>query len=147
MPKIKQEIIELSQKTEEPSFWNDRQNAESIIKQLNEKKELVNSIELKPSVTKIIVKGDKEVPSVADTSYWAWPTEKPYTITKEGNLWVVRGKEIEKLFSMTKFEEEEGALRFARKLRGMGVEEELSKMGAKPGDAVVINDYLFTFKG
>ena len=47
IPKIKQEILELSQKTEDPSFWNDRQTAESIIKQLNEKKELVNSIESK----------------------------------------------------------------------------------------------------
>lgn len=48
--------------------------------QLSDTKSL-SSIELKPSVTKIIVKGDKEVPSVADTSYWEWPTEKPYTIT------------------------------------------------------------------
>ena len=47
IPKIKQEILELSQKTEDSSFWNDRQTAESIIKQLNEKKELVNSIESK----------------------------------------------------------------------------------------------------
>ena len=47
IPKIQQEILELSQKTEDPSFWNDRQTAESIIKQLNEKKELVNSIESK----------------------------------------------------------------------------------------------------
>ena len=47
IPKIKQEILELSQKTEDSSFWNARQTAESIIKQLNEKKELVNSIESK----------------------------------------------------------------------------------------------------
>ena len=29
----------------------------------------------------IIVKGDKYAPSVADLSYWAWPTDRPYTIT------------------------------------------------------------------
>ena len=40
-----------------------------------------DTVELKPSVTKIIVKGDKEVPSVADLSYWAWPTDSPYVIT------------------------------------------------------------------
>ena len=39
------------------------------------------TIELKPAVTKIIVKGDKEVPHIADLSYWAWPTDTPYTIT------------------------------------------------------------------
>lgn len=41
----------------------------------------LGSTELKPTVDKIIVKGSKEIPSVADLSYWAWPTEKPYTIT------------------------------------------------------------------
>jgi len=79
--------------------------------------------------------------------YIKFKEEKPYTITREDDLWVIRGKEIEKLFSMTKFEEEEGAMRFGRKLRGMGVEDELARLGAKPGDDVVINDYLFTYKG
>lgn len=41
----------------------------------------LNSTELKPTVDKIIVKGDKEIPNVADLSYWAWPTDTPYTIT------------------------------------------------------------------
>ena len=48
---------------------------------------------------------------------------------------------------MTKFEEEEGAMRFGRILRAMGVEDELESMGAKPGDDVAINDILFTYKG
>lgn len=42
---------------------------------------ITNSTVIKPSVNKIIVKGDKYAPSVADLSYWAWPTERPYTIT------------------------------------------------------------------
>ena len=42
---------------------------------------LIGSTEVKPSVSKILVKGDKYVPNVADLSYWAWPTERPYTIT------------------------------------------------------------------
>lgn len=41
----------------------------------------LNSVELKPSVDKVVVRGDKEVPHIADLSYWAWPTERPYTIT------------------------------------------------------------------
>ena len=41
----------------------------------------LNSTELKPTVDKIVVKGDKEIPNVADLSYWAWPTDTPYTIT------------------------------------------------------------------
>lgn len=41
----------------------------------------LNSVELKPSVDKVIVRGDKQIPHVADLSYWAWPTDTPYTIT------------------------------------------------------------------
>lgn len=41
----------------------------------------INTTELKPAVNKILVKGDKYVPEVADLSYWAWPTDTPYTIT------------------------------------------------------------------
>lgn len=42
---------------------------------------VTNSAEIKPSVSKIVVKGDKYAPNIADLSYWAWPTDRPYTIT------------------------------------------------------------------
>lgn len=71
---------------------------------------------------------------------------KPYSIKKDGNIWIVSGKEIETLLLMTKFNEDEGVLRFARKFKGMGIEDELEKMGAKQGDEVQILDYMFTFK-
>lgn len=72
--------------------------------------------------------------------------EKPYNIEKDGDVWVIKGEEIEKLFNMTRFNEDEAVLRFARKLRGMGVEDELEKLGAKRGDEVQILDYIFEFK-
>ena len=72
--------------------------------------------------------------------------EKPYTITKENGIWVIKGDEIEKLFNMTRFNEDEAVLRFARKLKGMGVETELEHLGAKRGDEVQILDYIFEFK-
>ena len=71
---------------------------------------------------------------------------KPYTIVKEGDLWVIKGKEIDKLFEMTRFTEDESVLRFARKLKGMGIEDELESLGAKRGDEVKIKDYIFEFK-
>lgn len=95
----------------------------------------------------------KEIDSISTASeetesdvYIRFQKEKPYTITKENNVWVIKGDEIEKLFDMTKFEEEEGVMRFARKLRGMGIENELANLGAKPGDDVLIKDFLFTYK-
>lgn len=70
----------------------------------------------------------------------------PFSITKEDDLWVISGDKIEKLFKMTRIENEEAAVRFARKLRGMGVDEELERLGAKRGDEVQILDYIFVFK-
>ena len=42
---------------------------------------IANSSEIKPAVNRIIVKGQKYAPNVADLTYWAWPTDRPYTIT------------------------------------------------------------------
>lgn len=80
------------------------------------------------------------------TIVYKFKNEKPYIITKENGIWVLRGKEIEKLFAMTRFTEQEGVMRFARKLKGMGVEDELERLGAKRGDEVQILDYIFEFK-
>ena len=91
-------------------------------------------------------------PIYEDTSYeshiiYKFKNEKPYTISRDDSgVWIIRGAEIEKLLKMTKFYEDEGAQRFARKLRGMGVEEELEQLGAERGDDVQILDFIFTFK-
>lgn len=71
--------------------------------------------------------------------------EQPFTITRDNDIYVVKGKEVEKLFKMTKFTDE-GAVRFARKLRSMGIDEKLLEMGAKYGDKVQIMDLIFEFK-
>lgn len=71
--------------------------------------------------------------------------EQPFTITRDNDIYVVKGKEVEKLFKMTKFTDE-GAIRFARKLRAMGIDEKLLEMGAKYGDKVQIMDLIFEFK-
>lgn len=42
---------------------------------------ITSSTEIKPAINRVIVKGQKYAPHIADLSYWAWPTEKPYTIT------------------------------------------------------------------
>ncbi len=80
------------------------------------------------------------------TIVYKFKNEKPYTIIKEDGIWVLRGDEIEKLFNMTRFTEQEGVERFARKLKGMGVEDTLERLGAERGDEVQILDYIFEFK-
>lgn len=72
--------------------------------------------------------------------------EEPFTITKEDDTWVIRGDKVEKILKMTKFNTDESALRFANKLRRLGVDDELRKMGAEEGDNVRILDFEFEYK-
>ena len=72
--------------------------------------------------------------------------EKPFTINHEGNVWVIRGEQVEKLLRMTRFTSDEAAIRFANKLRKMGVDDELRERGAKEGDTICILDYEFEYK-
>lgn len=71
---------------------------------------------------------------------------KPFTITKDDEGWVIQGSEIERIFKMTKFTTDEAIYRFARKLRRMGIDDELEKLGAKEGDSVRILDFYFEYK-
>ena len=72
--------------------------------------------------------------------------EEPFTITKEDDVWVISGKEIERLFKMTKFSSEEAIYRFAKKLRRMGIDDKLRSLGACEGDQVRILDFYFDYK-
>lgn len=92
----------------------------------------------------------KEEPLFSDEAFeshvlYKFKKDQPFTITRDNDIYVVKGKEIEKLFHMTKFTDE-GAIRFARKLRKMGIDDKLLEMGAKYGDKVQIEDLIFEFK-
>ena len=72
--------------------------------------------------------------------------EEPFTITKEDDIYVISGKEVERIFKMTKFSSDEAIYRFAKKLRRLGIDDKLREMGAKEGDQVRILDFYFDFK-
>ena len=69
--------------------------------------------------------------------------EKPFTISKDKDVFVIRGEAVEKLFRMTNFNTEEAYERFSNKIRRMGIDDELEKMGVKEGDIVRILDFEF----
>ena len=93
-----------------------------------------------------------EVPLYEDSQIeshvlYKFKKEEPFTITKEEDgLWSISGKEVEKIFKMTKFSSEEAIYRFAKKLRRMGIDDKLREMGAKEGDQVRILDFYFDYK-
>ena len=98
-----------------------------------------------------IVSKNREVDLYENDDYedyvlYKFKEEEPFTIEKEDDCFVIKGEEVEKLFKMTKFSTEEGMLRFAKKLRRMGIDEKLEEMGAQDGDMVRILDFYFEFK-
>jgi GTP-binding protein len=69
-----------------------------------------------------------------------------FYITRESDgSFVIQGEKVEKLFKMTNFQTEESVRRFARQLRGLGVDEALRAKGAKDGDTVKLLDFEFEF--
>lgn len=73
--------------------------------------------------------------------------EEPYTITRDSDgTWVISGKEIERIFKMTKFNSEEAIYRFAKKLRRLGIDAKLESLGAEVGNQVRILDFYFDYK-
>ena len=82
-----------------------------------------------------------------DYVLYEFKNEKPYKIIHEGeHTWVLTGEELEKLLKMTRFNSDESALRFARKLKNLGVDDDLKRLGAQEGDTVRILDQEFEYE-
>ncbi|HGD1216320.1 TPA: GTPase ObgE [Streptococcus agalactiae] len=82
-----------------------------------------------------------------DEAYYGFnEDERPFEITRDDDAtWVLYGDKLEKLFIMTNMERDESIMKFARQLRGMGVDEALRERGAKDGDIVRIGNFEFEF--
>jgi GTPase len=61
-----------------------------------------------------------------------------YTVEREGDVFRVRGKRIERIAVQTDFENEESAERFQRDLARLGIDEALRRAGIRTGDTVRI---------
>lgn len=72
--------------------------------------------------------------------------EEPFKITLEDDgVYNVSGPMIKKFFDVTDFSRDENVKLFARRLRNLGVDNELRRLGVKHGDTVRILDYEFEF--
>lgn len=69
------------------------QNGENGMERITQRVKSVNGVinyvdpiskeELKPTINKIIIKGDKYIPTVGSTTNWLWPTNSGYTISSD----------------------------------------------------------------
>lgn len=73
--------------------------------------------------------------------------EEPFKIQKiADHKYRISGEKVERILKMTKFQTEESVLRFENKLRHLGIDEALIKLGCEEGDTIYILDYEFNFK-
>jgi len=137
MPDAKKNIEEFKSKIDVPVFEISALTGEGIDKVLYELADMLDKIE------KTNLYEDEKFESHV---IYKFKEEKPFTITKEDDVWIIRGKEIEKLVKMSRFDTNEAIMRFSNKLRKYGIDDELRDLGAKDGDPVSIIDFEFEFK-
>ncbi len=70
---------------------------------------------------------------------------KHFTIKKVEDYFVVHGRRPETMVAMTYLDNEEAVRHLQMRLKRMGVEDELVRMGVKEGDFVVIGNYEFNY--
>ena len=74
------------------------------------------------------------------------PSEEEFNVTRDDNgVWVLGGEKLLRLYKMTNMDREEAVMRFARQMRGMGIDEKLRELGAVNGDIVRIEEFEFEF--
>ena len=137
MPEAKKNIEIFKSKVNVPVYEISAVNGDGIDEVLYKLADMLDSIE------KTDLYDDEKFESHV---IYKFKEEKPFTITNEDGEWVIRGKEIEKLVKMSRFDTNEAILRFSNKLRKFGIDEELRSLGAKEGDPIRIIDFEFEFK-
>jgi GTP-binding protein len=73
------------------------------------------------------------------------PAPPGFSVHREGERWVVRGKAAERAVSLDDLTVPAAADFAARRLTRAGVDEALRRAGARPGDEVQIGDLVFEF--
>lgn len=137
MPNSKKNLEKFKSKVKEPIYEISALQNKGLDKIIFALKELLNSL---PD------KNLYEDNNFESHVLYKFEEKEPFKITRENNIFVVSGEKIEKLFKMSRLDTDEAILRFSSKLRKMGVDDELKKMGIKNGDTVKILDFEFDFE-
>jgi GTP-binding protein len=81
-------------------------------------------------------------PEVADATL-----RPPFSVKCQDGIYVVSGRDVERLCAMTDLDNPEAVRRFQHILRKMGVDDELRIQGVQEGDLVRIGNVEFEFRG
>lgn len=139
VPEAKNNLVEFKKHVKDKEIFEISViNGEGLDKVINHIADVLDKIEVKDLV---------EEEQYESYVLYKFKKEEPYTITRDvDGCWLIKGKEIEKLLQMSRFNTDEAVSRFANKLRKMGIDDKLVELGVKEGDTVRILDYEFEFK-
>lgn len=134
----KENLVEFKKKVDKEIFEISAIDSKGLDKLLVKLADLVDIIEEEPLY-------DEE--EFLGHVLYQFKKDPDFKITKiSDNTYLLMGEKVEKIFKMTKFNSEEGVLRFAKKLRKMGIDQKLEEMGAENGDIVKILDFEFEYR-
>ena len=89
---------------------------------------------------------DEEDDQAEGVLYKFEPEQPLVEVHNLGNgQWELTGERLERIFRMSKMNTEEDFMRFARKMRKLGIDEALREAGCQDGDTVYICNYQFEF--
>lgn len=137
IPGAKENLEEFKQKVDVEIYEISAATNQGLDKVVNRLADLLDEIPSNP------LYDDSQIESHV---LYKFKKEEPFTIRKEDDVWVIEGKEVERIFKMTKFSSEEAVYRFSKKLRRMGIDDKLQELGAEEGDQVRILDFYFDYK-
>ena len=137
LPQSKQNLAEFKKKINKDVYEISALNNQNLDTLINALSELVKN-------TKEEILYDEDIQE--KHVLYKFKQEKPFTIIKENDhTFIIKGERVEKIFKMMNFNTEEAISRFAKKLRSMGVDEELEKMNVNEGDIIKVLDYEFEY--
>ena len=99
-------------------------------------------IEVTPEFPLMKLKRKKKILFFINMKGKRWTSKLHVMMTEH---YVLSGYTIERLFKMTDFNFDQSVRKFARQMRGMGIDDALRERGAKDGDTVRILDFEFEF--
>ena len=103
--------------------------------------------ELKYAIANALEEIPKDTSPLTEKIVFTYEEEKPDFEIKRADdgSFVILGDKVERLFLMTDFSTDEGAKRFARQMRRLGIDDALREKGATDGDIVRLLDVEFEF--
>ena len=89
-------------------------------------------------------RANREPEGAASVTFRAAPVEE-VMVTRDGDGFVVRSRAVERMVTMTDWDNDEAREFLKRRLKGKGIDEKLAELGAEEGDEVEIAGRVFEY--